>query len=121
MRTILGDQIYRILRGRIGRDQMIHAHELAVMLGIKPRMEREIRRRIAVERKLWGKLPDVEKIFVISLSGNGFFTCANYEEYLECRKWFANDARKATQRLADLDETAGEFGFGIPTEEEAND
>lgn len=117
MRTLLGDQIYEILRCRVGRDNAIHAHEIADQLGLKPRMEREIRRRIADERALWAAKLGNASIFVVSLSGGGFFACADYDEYVLCRGWIAGLAESAQQKLTDLDGTAAIYGFGKPQEQ----
>ena len=117
MRTPLGDKVYAILRGRVGRDNAIHAHEIASALNLRPRMEREIRRRIADERSLWAAKKGDAAIFVLSLSGGGFFACADYDEYVLCRGWIAGLSESAQLKLTDLDGTAAIYGFGKPMEQ----
>ena len=116
MRTPLGDKIYEILRNRVGRENAIHAHELAEELGMRRGMEREIRRVIGTERNLWVAKKGAAAILVLSFSGGGFFACENYEEYILCRGWCAGDVETARLKLEDLDSCAAIYGFGKPQE-----
>lgn len=104
MRTTEGNQIYSILRAKVGRESAITAPELARLIGFPPGNERRVRRIINDECALWPTL-------VVSEAGKGYFIAQTYEELEQCDSWLGKLMEAAALRRAEFRTLARKHGF----------
>jgi hypothetical protein len=111
MRTAEGNEIYRVIRTHVGRDQAISALDICRAIRWPMSRERHVRQVIADESHLWNG------VLICSAAGAGYFVASDIEEVHTYRNWIADLFYKAQDKLAKVDEACAKMGFRFPKPE----
>jgi hypothetical protein len=111
MKTPEGDKIRQILNSHRGRENAIHARDIATELGWTHGRERFVRTIIASESILWAGQP--HQMLICSAAGpdGGFFVAANIEEAYAHESWLSDMRDTAQGRLDEFHKACDKLGI----------
>lgn len=110
MRTGEGNEIYRVLRTHIGRDQAISAPDICRAIGWSMTRERHVRQVISDESHFWSG------VLICSSPGAGYFVAADFEEVHKYRNWIADLFHQAADKLRKVDNACAKMGIRFKPE-----